>query len=146
MYVSGRVARRHRCRPAPSERIVRVSPQYAQAFQTPTWADAAPQPTIVAAPARSSLQVMHVAGFTAERRLAPAALWTASSSRRIPVFASSSKGLVPKDHAEVSAGCPEPERRHSDSASEPCMRVSNSHGSSTTWRLSYAPLLDARFL
>src|SRR5215831_11011003 len=29
--------------------------------------------------------MMHVAGFTAERRLAPAALWTASSSRRIPV-------------------------------------------------------------
>jgi hypothetical protein len=86
---------------------VRVSPQYAQAFQTPTWADATPQPTIVAAPARSSLRVMHVAGFTAERRLAPAALWAASSSRRIPVFASSSKCLVPKDHAEVSAvtGC-----------------------------------------
>jgi len=64
---------------------VRVYPQYAQAFQTPTWVDAAPQPTIVAAPARSPLQVMHVAGFTAVRRLAPAALWTASSSRRIPV-------------------------------------------------------------
>jgi len=46
---------------------VRVSPQYAQAFQTPTWADAAPQLTIVAAPAHSSLQVMRVAGFTAER-------------------------------------------------------------------------------
>src|SRR5262249_8647960 len=44
---------------------------------------------------------MHVAVFTAERRLAPAALWTASSSRRIPVFASSSKCLAPKDHAEV---------------------------------------------
>src|SRR5262245_25636565 len=80
-----------------------VYPQYAQAFQTPTCANAAQQPTIVVAPARSSLQVMHVAGFTAERRLAPAALWTASSSRRIPVFASSSKCLVPKDHAEVSA-------------------------------------------
>ena len=64
---------------------MRVYPQYAQAFQTPTWVDAAPQPTIVAAPARSSLQVMHVAGFTAERRLAPAALWAASRSRRIPV-------------------------------------------------------------
>jgi hypothetical protein len=82
---------------------VRVYPQYAQAFQTLTWADAAQQPTIVAAPARSSLQVMRVADFTAERRLAPAALWIASSSRRIPVFASSSKRLAPKDHAEVSA-------------------------------------------
>src|SRR5262249_4491087 len=46
---------------------------------------------------------MRVAVFTAERRLAPAALWTASSSRRIPVFASSSKCLVPKDRAEVGA-------------------------------------------
>src|SRR5262249_32438769 len=67
------------------KRIVRVSPQYAQAFQTPTRVDAAPQPTIVAAPARLSLQAMHVAGFPAKRRLAPAALWAASSSRRIPV-------------------------------------------------------------
>src|SRR5262245_55609712 len=42
--------------------------------------------------------------------------------------------------------CPEPERHRSGSASEPCVRVSNSHGSSITWRLSYAPLLDGRFL
>jgi hypothetical protein len=65
---------------------VQVSRQHAQAFQTPAWVDAAPQPTIVAAPARSSLQAIHVAVFTAERRLAPAASSeTASSSRRIPV-------------------------------------------------------------
>jgi hypothetical protein len=31
------------------------------------------------------LQAIHVVVFTAERRLAPAALWAASSSRRIPV-------------------------------------------------------------
>src|SRR5262249_9296945 len=41
---------------------------------------------------------------------------------------------------------PEPERPPSGSASEPCVRVSNSHGSSITWRLSYAPLLDGLFL
>src|SRR5215831_943580 len=50
-------------------------------------------------------------------------------------------------HARSAArGCPEPERHRSGSASEPCVRVSNSHGSSTTWRLSYAPLLDDQFL
>ena len=65
---------------------MRVSPQHAQAFQTPAWADATPQPTIAVASARFSLQTMHVTVFTAERRLAPAASSeTASSSRRIPV-------------------------------------------------------------
>jgi hypothetical protein len=65
---------------------VQVSPQHAQAFQTPAWADATPQPTIAVASARFSLQIMHVTVFTAQRRLAPAASSeTASSSRRIPV-------------------------------------------------------------
>jgi hypothetical protein len=65
---------------------VQVSPQHAQAFQTPAWADATPQPAIAVASARFSLQIMHVTVFTAERRLAPAASSeTASSSRRIPV-------------------------------------------------------------
>src|SRR5262249_50070502 len=41
---------------------------------------------------------------------------------------------------------PQPKRHRSGSASEPCVRVSNSHGSSITWRLSYALLLDGRFL
>ena len=64
---------------------MQVSPQHAQTFQTPAWADATPQPTIAFAPARFPLQIMHVTVFTIERRLAPAASWTASSSRRIPV-------------------------------------------------------------
>jgi hypothetical protein len=46
---------------------------------------------------------MHVAVFTAQRRLAPAVLWAASSSRRIPVSCVIVKYFVPKDHAEVSA-------------------------------------------
>src|SRR5262249_35994303 len=78
----------------PSERTVRVSPQYAQAFQTPSAEDAAPQLTIVAAPARSSLQTTHVAVVTAERRLAPAASDEAtSSSRRISVSCIIVKGV-----------------------------------------------------
>jgi len=36
--------------------------------------------------------------------------------------------------------CPEPKRRRPGSASEPCVRVSNSHGASITWRLSRAPI------
>jgi len=56
-------------------------------FKRPSTEDAAQQLTIVAAPARSALQTMHVAVFTAERRLALAVLRrTASSSRRIPVL------------------------------------------------------------
>jgi hypothetical protein len=81
-----------------------VSPQHAQAFQTPAWADATPQPTIAVASARFSLQIMHVTVFTAERRLAPAASSeTASSSHEFLFLVSSSKSLVPKDHTEVSA-------------------------------------------
>src|SRR5215468_10165223 len=40
---------------------------------------------------------------------------------------------------------PEPERHRSGSASKPCVRVSNSHGSSIAWRLSRAPLTAVWF-
>src|SRR5215510_633058 len=56
------------------------------------------------------------------------------------------RGLRKTSPNRSASGCPEPERHRSGSASEPCVRVSNSHGSSTTWRLSYAPLLDDQFL
>jgi len=41
---------------------------------------------------------------------------------------------------------PEPERHRSGSASKPCVTVSKSHGSSTSWRLSRAPLVAISFL
>jgi hypothetical protein len=40
---------------------------------------------------------------------------------------------------------PKPGGRPPGSASKPCLRVSNSHGSSTAWRWSCAPLVTGRF-
>ena len=46
----------------------------------------------------------------------------------------------PAPKVVASTALPKSGRHRPDSASKPCMTVSKSHGSSTTWRLSHAPL------